>query len=72
MKFIEHEFPHMLPRFEKLYVKKYPPDAYRKEVKAMVQLLQQRHGLTRREDADAERDSATPEACEPEQVGFAW
>ena len=36
MKFIEREFPAMLPRFERLYGKKYPPDAYRQEVKAMV------------------------------------
>src|ERR671936_353380 len=39
MKFIEREFPSMLPRFEKLYARgKYPPDAYRKEIKAMVSL----------------------------------
>ena len=30
MKFLEREFPAMLPRYEKLYAKKYPPDAYRK------------------------------------------
>ena len=36
MKFIEREFPAMRPRFERLYAKKYPPDAYRNEVKAMV------------------------------------
>ena len=32
MKFIEREFPSMVPRYERLYAKKYPPDAYRKEV----------------------------------------
>ncbi len=42
--FIEREFPAMLPRFERLYQKKYPPEAYRKEVKAMVRVLQQRYG----------------------------
>jgi DNA repair photolyase len=74
MKFIEHEFPSMLPRFERLYVKKYPPDAYRKEVKAMVRVLQQRYGLTKREDAEAADDAETtpPKAIDPEQVGFAW
>ena len=51
MRFIEREFPAMRPRFENLYAKKYPPDAYRKEVQAMVRVLQQRYGLTRREDA---------------------
>ena len=45
MKFIEREFPSMRPRFERLYARKYPPEAYRKEVKAMVRVLQQRYGL---------------------------
>ena len=59
MKFIEREFPAMLPRYEKLYVKKYPPDAYRKEVKAMVRVLQERYGLTKRENA---RGTPEPDA----------
>jgi DNA repair photolyase len=70
MKFIEREFPSMLPRFEKLYVKKYPPDAYRREVQAMVRTLQQRYGVTRREDAQKPPESNA--TMEPEQVGFAW
>jgi DNA repair photolyase len=70
MQFIEREFPALRPRFEKLYVKKYPPDAYRKEVKGMVRVLQQRYGLTHREDTH--HDANEPEIKEPEQVGFAW
>jgi hypothetical protein len=79
MKFIEREFPAMRPRFERLYARKYPPDAYRKEVKAMVRVLQDRYGLSRREDAkgaeDAEAQSAEARRAttiDPEQVGFAW
>src|SRR5207302_2750106 len=53
MKFIAREFPSMTPRFEKLYAKKYPPDAYRKEVQGMVQVLQARYGLRKRERANA-------------------
>ena len=71
MKFIEREFPSMLPRFEKLYAKKYPPGAYRKEVQAMVRVLQERYGLTKREGASA-KGSAAENASEPEQVRFAW
>ena len=70
MKFIEREFPSMTPRFEKLYTKKYPPEAYRKEVTGMVRVLQQRYGLKRREQE--EPDPVTSEKLEPEQVGFAW
>ena len=71
LKFIEREFPAMLPRFERLYSSKYPPDTYRNEVKAMVRLLQERYGLTRREDGE-KRAAPVPEPREPEQVGFRW
>jgi len=70
MRFIEREFPSMRPRFEKLYAKKYPPDAYRKAVQGMVRVLQQRYGLTGREDANDEKTEI--EKTEAEQVGFAW
>jgi DNA repair photolyase len=70
MKFIEREFPSMLPRFAKLYGGKYPPDAYRNEVKAMVRVLQDRYGLSKRGDGEGgEPPAATVDA---EQVGFAW
>jgi DNA repair photolyase len=76
MKFIEREFPSMLPRLEKLYARKYPPDAYRNEVKAMVRVLQERYGLSKREDTEGAKDAETrrTEAASfnPEQVGFAW
>jgi DNA repair photolyase len=70
LKFIEREFPAMAPRFETLYVKKYPPQTYRKEVQGMVRMLQQRYGLTRREDAT--QAAVEDQKNEPEQVGFAW
>src|SRR5689334_8681060 len=36
MKFLAREFPSWVPRYEKLYAKKYAPDDYRKEIGAMV------------------------------------
>ena len=71
MKFIEREFPSMLPRFEKLYEKKYAPSDYRKQVQGMVRVLQDRYGLNKRKDADAEHASREA-SSESEQVGFAW
>ena len=70
MSFIEREFPSMTPRFEKLYAKKYPPEAYRNEVKGMVRVLQERYGLATREREEPE--PVETEKTEPEQVGFAW
>jgi DNA repair photolyase len=71
MHFIEREFPAMRPRFERLYEKKHAPEAYRKEVKAMVRVLQDRYGLTRPETFMRE---AGPDdlQTEGEQVAFAW
>ena len=70
MKFLEQAFPSMLPRYERLYVRKYPPTQYRKDVQGMVRTLQERYGLTRREEAQVQAEPM--EAKEPEQVGFAW
>jgi DNA repair photolyase len=70
MKFLERSFPSMLPRFEKLYAKKYAPSDYRKQVQGMVRLLQNRYGLRKRSEANAEHEAAADP--ESEQVGFAW
>ena len=71
MKFIASEFPAMAPRFERLYAGgKYPPAEYRKEIKAMVSVLQARYGMGRRERAAD--DQETEAANELEQVGFRW
>jgi DNA repair photolyase len=70
LKFIEQQFPSMLPRLERLYAHKYPPAAYRKEVQAMVRVLQDRYGLSKRENRPAAADAAEP--VEPQQAAFAW
>ena len=72
LKFIEREFPKMLPRYERLYAKKYPSSEYRKEVQGMVRVLQQRYGLTRREDANTGQEKPDAVQHDAEQVGFAW
>jgi hypothetical protein len=61
----------MLPSFERLYARKYPPDDYRKEVKAMVRLLQERYGVTKREDAEEDRGARREESL-AEQKQFIW
>ena len=71
MKFLAQEFPSWVPRYEKLYEKKYAPHEYRKQVQGMIRLLQQRYGISRREDANHDAKPAH-ETNPPEQVGFAW
>jgi len=72
--FIEQSFPAMLPALTRLYGRKEAPAAYRQEVQAMVRVLQERYGLSRRDD-DANGTGARPAdepAPLPQQVGFAW
>ena len=68
MRFLEQEFPSWVPRYEKLYEKKYAPEDYRQQVQGMVRLLQQRYGLPARREPYEKPDVPS----EPEQVGFAW
>ncbi len=70
MKFLEREFPSWLPRYERLYEKKYAPEDYRKQVQGMVRVLQDRYGLTKRENAV--RETLAEGTNGAEQVGFAW
>ena len=70
--FIEREFPAMRPAFERLYAKKHPPAAYRKEVQAMVRVLQDRYGLSKRENQPPINAPARDPLLEPEQAAFAW
>jgi DNA repair photolyase len=72
-KFIEQSFPSMLPPLTRLYGRKETPAAYRNEVHAMVRVLQERYGLSTRDEAN--ETGAKPDddsAPLPEQVGFAW
>jgi DNA repair photolyase len=71
MKYLEREFPSLVPRYEKLYAKKYAPTEYRKQVQGMIRALQERYGLHTRKEADAEHTPAAA-SLETEQVGFAW
>jgi DNA repair photolyase len=71
MGFIKKEFPHLLPRFERLYARKHAPEAYRREVRAMVGVLQRRYGLDARDEDPKTSEQQTDSSC-PEQVGFAW
>src|SRR4051812_31067668 len=66
MSFLEREFPSMRPRFERLYGEKQAPAAYRKEVQGMVRVLQDRYGLSRREDAAHARPAEVEGISEPE------
>jgi len=71
MEFLERQFPALRSRFERLYTRKYPPDRYCKEVKALVDVLQRRHGIERR-PAVSKETPAEAAASELGQGDFDW
>ena len=76
MQFVLREFPHLGPRFERLYRSKYAPKWYRAQVKAMVHALQARVGTTSRDrevkDVRDSQSSADLAVVEAEQAAFRW
>jgi DNA repair photolyase len=85
MKFLEREFPLWLPRYTRLYEKKYAPVEYRKQVQGLIRLLQQRYGVPARVDVTHDAgpggdageggtggDGGANGKNELEQVGFRW
>jgi DNA repair photolyase len=72
MTFLEREFPAMQPRYEKLYAKKSPPEAYQKEIQGVVRALQERYGLDKRSDETAAETEDPDGADGDEQVRFTF
>src|SRR5688572_4297933 len=61
MNFLENHFPELSTKYRKLYRGAYAPDAYAKEVRGMVRLLQKKYGVTKRDDDERE----APDAKDP-------
>ena len=75
MDMLSRDFPALVPRYQRLYRAKYPPDSYRRQVTGMVRLLQDRYGPWpgRAAGPAAENDADEPgEVAQPEQAGFRW
>jgi DNA repair photolyase len=75
MRFVQREFPHLGPRFERLYERKYAPNWYRAQVKAMVHALQSRvGGISGNGEVTDAREARTPPSlpAEAEQAAFRW
>jgi DNA repair photolyase len=73
MGFLAREFPHLVEGYGRLYAGAYAAPAYVREVRAMVDMFKQRHGMAgkNRDFEEAEPDEAAQEG-EPEQRGFGW
>lgn len=66
MKFLAREYPQLVEGYQQLYARKYAPEAYRNEVRAIVDMLQKKYSVERgRQDAPAKDQH-------PAQPGFRW
>jgi len=52
MRWLSIEFPHLVDGYERLYAKKYPAAAYRKEVMDLVSAMRTKYGMERREEKE--------------------
>jgi DNA repair photolyase len=73
MGFLAQAFPHMVERYGRLYAGAYAAPAYVRDVREMVEMFKQRHGMAgkSREFEDAEPDE-TPIPVEPAQARLGW
>jgi DNA repair photolyase len=68
MNFLEKHFPALATKYQRLYRGAYAPDAYAKEVRGMVRMLQKKYRVSKRDEDDNE----TPDEKDPsgEQGNF--
>ena len=67
MGFLARGFPHMVESYGRLYAGAYAAPAYVKEVKAIIEMFKQRHGIAgrNRDVEDAEPDEPMAPAADP-------
>ncbi len=69
--FLAREYPALVDGYADLYARsKHARPEYARQVRAMVDMLQQRAGLKRREPPPAAKENAAPAV--PEQASFIW
>ena len=54
MNFLHKHFPVLATKYQRLYRGAYAPDAYAREVRGMVRMLQKKYDVSRRDEDDAE------------------
>jgi DNA repair photolyase len=74
MGFLAHAFPHMVESYQRLYAGAYAPPEYVGTVRALIDMLQERHHIDRRLRKVKEEDNGAPEhePSGPEQREFCW
>jgi DNA repair photolyase len=71
MRWLTDAYPEMVDGYERLYARKYAPNAYRKEVQHVIGLLRDRYGLRKRHEEEDHDAPETPERV-AEQKMLDW
>jgi DNA repair photolyase len=75
MGFLAHAFPHMVESYQRLYAGAYATPEYVSTVRALIDMLQERHQVDRRLrriKEEEEHRAPEDEPCAPEQGEFRW
>jgi DNA repair photolyase len=73
IRFLGREYPQLSAGYDRLYAGKYAPKAYADQVYGMIQVLQERYGLSKRPrggEKHPERPDRVRESRDPEQTEF--
>jgi len=74
MGFLAHAFPHMVESYQRLYAGAYAPPEYIGTVRALIDMLQERHNVNQRvrKIKEQKHDASDDEPSAPEQKEFRW
>ena len=62
MRWLAHEFPHLVDGYRGLYAGKYAPASYRQEVRSVISMLRQKYGINSRDEENNTAESHGKEA----------
>ena len=74
MGFLQHEYPHMVESYQRLYAGAYASPEYAKTVRALIDMLKAKHQVNQRLRKIAKEEESAPqvEPEAPEQKEFRW
>jgi hypothetical protein len=70
--FLRAEFPQMVDAYDRLYAGAYASPDYAGAVRALIEMLQEKHDVARRLRRVTVRHEAMEEEAEPEQERLRW
>ena len=73
MEFLAREFPHLVDKYERLYAGAYAPPDYASTVRALIDMLQEKHQLSRRmRKVNVRHEELEEDLRGPSQAEFKW